>query len=121
MPSWSDAGHTSESRSAYIDKHTSDLGDMLILDDHRATTPSRVLTKGFCDVGCVGHGLCHTYEELAQAVLEGFTVGDVILRTSKSVGQPCAERSDGYEIDEELDRRRWGAHSITSSARRRID
>src|SRR5262245_28446337 len=47
-------------RLAYIDKHTCDLGAMLILHDHRATTPSRVLTKGFCDVGRVGHGLRNT-------------------------------------------------------------
>ena len=58
-------------------KHASDLGTMLILHDHRATTPSRVLTQGFCDVGRVGHGLCDTYEELAQVVLEGLTIGDV--------------------------------------------
>ena len=49
-----------KSRSAYIDKHTSDLGAMLILHDHRATVPFRVLTKGFYDVGRVGHGLCDT-------------------------------------------------------------
>src|SRR5262245_52558358 len=50
----------SNSRSAYVDQHASDLGAMLILHDHRATAPPRVLTKRFCDIRRMGHGLRDT-------------------------------------------------------------